>query len=193
MSYLLAGVGFLGYLLYDRDKLAYQSLKIYTYLESKYSELSNNKLKIIKELEILDQSDTFLTKLFYFSYNNKEYREFSDTEPFYTKEDSLNILENYKSPILAISVNLYKGTDLLVSELDVTDYLNTFILPNNTLQFGKEYSFIWKYLLNDIVNRNLEDLTIEWCLVDNEANYYKYNNFKLVTNLNHFQIIDESN
>ena len=193
MSYLLAGVGFLGYLLYDRDKLAYQSLKIYTYLESKYSELSNNKLKIIKELEILDQSDTFLTKLFYFSYNNKEYREFSDTEPFYTKEDSLNILENYKSPILAISVNLYNGTDLLVSELDVTDYLNTFILPNNTLQFGKEYSFIWKYLLNDIVNRNLEDLTIEWCLVDNEANYYKYNNFKLVTNLNHFQIIDESN
>ena len=193
MSYLLAGVGFLGYLLYDRDKLAYQSLKIYTYLESKYSELSNNKLKIIKELEILDQSDTFLTKLFYFSYNNKEYREFSDTEPFYTKEDSLNILENYKSPILAISVNLYKGTDLLVSELDVTDYLNTFIVPNNTLQFGKEYSFIWKYLLTDIVNRNLEDLTIEWCLVDNEANYYKYNNFKLVTNLNHFQIIDESN
>ena len=144
-------------------------------------------------MEILDQSDTFLTKLFYFSYNNKEYREFSDTEPFYTKEDSLNILENYKSPILAISVNLYNGTDLLVSELDVTDYLNTFILPNNTLQFGKEYSFIWKYLLNDIVNRNLEDLTIEWCLVDNEANYYKYKNFKLVTNLNHFQIIDESN
>ena len=193
MSYLLAGVGFLGYLLYDRDKLAYQSLKIYTYLESKYSELSNNKLKIIKELEILDQSDTFLTKLFYFSYNNKEYREFSDTEPFYTKEDSLNILENYKSPILAISVNLYNGTDLLVSELDVTDYLNTFIVPNNTLQFGNEYSFIWTYLLNDIVNQNLEDLTIEWCLVDNEANYYKYKNFKLVTNLNHFQIIDESN
>ena len=193
MSYLLAGVGFLGYLLYDRDKLAYQSLKIYTYLESKYSELSNNKLKIIKELEILDQSDTFLTKLFYFSYNNKEYREFSDTEPFYTKEDSLNKLENYKSPILAISVNLYNGTDLLVSELDVTDYLNTFIVPNNTLQFGNEYSFIWTYLLTDIVNQNLEDLTIEWCLVDNEANYYKYNNFKLVTNLNHFQIIDESN
>ena len=193
MSYLLAGVGFLGYLLYDRDKLAYQSLKIYTYLESKYSELSNNKLKIIKELEILDQSDTFLTKLFYFSYNNKEYREFSDTEAFYTKEDSLNILENYKSPILAISVNLYNGTDLLVSELDVTDYLNTFIVPNNTLQFGNEYSFIWTYLLTDIVNQNLEDLTIEWCLVDNEANYYKYNNFKLVTNLNHFQIIDESN
>ena len=193
MSYLLAGVGFLGYLLYDRDKLAYQSLKIYTYLESKYSELSNNKLKIIKELEILDQSDTFLTKLFYFSYNNQEYREFSDTEPFYTKEDSLNILENYKSPILAISVNLYNGTDLLVSELDVTDYLNTFIVPNNTLQFGNEYSFIWTYLLTDIVNQNLEDLTIEWCLVDNEANYYKYKNFKLVTNLNHFQIIDESN
>ena len=30
MSYILAGFGFLGYLLYDRDKIAYQSLKIYT-------------------------------------------------------------------------------------------------------------------------------------------------------------------
>ena len=191
MSYILAGFGFLGYLLYDRDKVAYQSLKIYTYLESKYSELSNNNLKIIKELEILDQNDKFLTKLIHFSYNNNEYREFCDSEPVFTNEESLKLLEYYKSPILAISVNLYKGTQLLDSEIDITDFFTTFILPNNTLRFDAEYGFIWKYLLNDILKQNLEDLTIEWCLVDNEANYYKYKNFKLVTNVNHYQIVEE--
>lgn len=192
MSYLLVGAGIFSLLYYKRRTIAYQTLKVYTILESKYQELIRKSgVKLIKEVEICNEDNKHIVKLIKFSYNGKFYHQFilGDEEPYFANIDSLDLLENYKSPILAVSITISHDNKIIESEKDITEYINSFILPKCVLELLEDNISIWSYLIKQEFNLTYESpITIEWSIIDRDVNFYKSKNIKIENNLDKLHI-----
>ena len=186
MSYLLLGAGIFGFMYYKRRSIAYQTLKAYTILESKYKEFTkSNNVKIMKELDICNEDDEPITKLIKFSYQGKVYQQFinNDEEPFFADKDNLELLHNYKSPILAITVNIYHNNEIIDNDYDITNYFNSFILPKCNIEMNEDNVSLWNYLFKLELNKKYElPISIEWTIIDNQVRLFKSKNIKLENN-----------
>ena len=149
-----AGIVGLGFLIYEnKQSIAYNLLKTYTYLEEKYQERFNPK----------DKLNSRAHKPFY------EYDDIKKNIVKYTEE---------KIPIIAITVNI-THTDsktILTEELDVTKIIKPFLYGSRKLKLYKDDSQFWIALINklNILNIKLNyEYTLEWVVLDNELNMTK--------------------
>ena len=187
MSYLLPlGIGAIGYMIFKKDYIGYNLLKGYTIIDEKLDEIFTNKgLVILDDINVENKLGDLMYKLYIYKYNNKIYRELLEIneKPFFKDPKNLDLLENYKSPILACTVIINESKE----DNDITEFFNTFILPNKIININEE-SNIWKKLVGDELNlSNNLNFDLEWTIVDDNASFYKSKNL-IINNIDSLSI-----
>ena len=187
-----AGIVGLGFLIYEnKQSIAYNLLKTYTYLEEKYQERFNPKDKLNlsyfnynsdnkKIVNSTSSNHNFLI----FKFNDVELflRMYGDKHEYQKSYDDIkkNIVKytEEKIPIIAITVNI-TNTDsktILTEELDVTKIVKPFLYGSRKLKLYKDDSQFWIALINklNILNIRLNyNYTLEWVVLDNDLNMTK--------------------
>ena len=187
-----AGIVGLGFLIYEnKQSIAYNLLKTYTYLEEKYQERFNPKDKLNlsyfnynsdnkKIVNSTSSNHNFLI----FKFNDVELflRMYEDKNEYQKSYDDIkkNIVKytEEKIPIIAITVNITytDSKTILTEELDVTKIIKPFLYGSRKLKLYKDDSQFWIALINklNILNIKLNyKYTLEWVVLDNDLNMTK--------------------
>ena len=177
MFLILSSLSLLGYMYYDRTNMMYQSLKAYSILEDRLNNYLSTTDVVLVSSEILDDSKEI--KYNTYNYNNKIYRMFMES-----KDTSENIKIPYKSPLLSISLTIKEDKKILIDCVDVTEFINSFIIQNESLFFINDYDKYWlsvlKYNFNEFININYnQNLKFTWNIIDENAEIYSSNNIIL--------------
>lgn len=187
-----AGIVGLGFLIYEnKQSIAYNLLKTYTYLEEKYKERFNPKDKLNlsyfnynsdnkKIVNSTSSNHNFLI----FKFNDVELflRMYGDKTEYQKSYDDIkkNIVKytEEKIPIIAITVNITytDSKTILKEELDVTKIVKPFLYGSRKLKLYKDDSQFWIALINklNILNIKLNyNYTLEWVVLDSDLNMTK--------------------
>ena len=123
----------LGYYFYtNKENIFLNFLRGYTYLDEKIKEFTYNpNLEIQDEISVYNEDNDLLNKILVYKYKNKTYREILDINEKSNYIDNPESLDTFVSPILACTVDIFKNGELIEQEKDITEYFNTFILPNS--------------------------------------------------------------
>jgi len=166
MLLIASGLSLVGFFYYNRHYVALKSLKTFTYFEKIINEMYiNDKINVV---ETLEYDNMVLIK---YSINNKIYRTLEDKNNI-TSIDLQDI--NLSSNILAMSLTIKSKNNVLLSELDITDFINSFIINNKCINLTKNMNFIWFKIFKHYFNLN--DLNYEnsmefiYNIIDNQAN-----------------------
>jgi hypothetical protein len=80
---------------------------------------------------------------------------------------------------------MYFGfTDQNGSEVDLTDLINTFFIPNAILDFSKKNMYKWRNIINHAKNITINDHTITWTIITNDGDIHDLPYFKIIYNNN---------
>lgn len=184
MSFLIGlSASALGYYFYvNKESVFLNLLKGYTYFDEKIKYLSYNpNMEVLDEINVCNENDDVINKIMVYKYKNKTYREILDINQ---KSEYINnpaLLDNFVSPILACSIDIFDNDKLIESEKDITEFFNSFILPNVKIDLNEDNK-IWTNLISKMfnINNELDNVTIEFSIVDNDATFYKNKNIFVV-------------
>jgi hypothetical protein len=180
MSFVISlSVSALGYYFYvNKENVFLNLLKGYTYFDEKIKYLSYNpNLEVLDEINVCNENDDVINKIMVFKYKNKTYREILDINQKSEYINNPELLDNFVSPILACTVDIFSNDKLIESEKDITEYFNSFILPTKRIDLNEDNK-IWVNLITNIfhINNDLDTITIEFSIVDDSATFYKNKN-----------------
>ena len=184
MSFLIGlSASALGYYFYvNKETVFLNLLKGYTFFDEKIKYLSYNpNLEILDEINVCNDNDDVINKIMVYKYKNKTYREILDINQKSEYINNPELLDNFVSPILACTVDIFNNDKLIESEQDITEFFNSFILPNVKIDLNEDNK-IWINLISKMfnINNDLDNIIIEFSIVDDSATFYKNKNILVV-------------
>ena len=209
MSYFVAGgIIALGIFLYrNKNKLIYESVKIYSDIENRgkvketiYKYICNideNNNLIQQEVETFDNIEDFEGKIIKLFYKNKLYL-FINKKPKSLCKEYLDKIGCESTQILSCTMNLLTNSKSVLTEYDITDFINVLINCNETINLNKDSNltllkFIEKYY-NIKLDKDFEyeNFKIDWIIIDKDINIHKSENI-LLENKDDLKIINKNN
>lgn len=180
MSFIIGlSASALGYYFYlNKESVFLNLLKGYTYFDEKIKYLSYNpNIEILDEINVCNENDDILNKIIVYKYKNKTYREILEINQKSNYINNPELLDNFVSPILACTIDIFNNDKLLESEKDITEFFNSFIFPNVKIDLNEDNK-IWINLISKMfdINNDLDDIEIEFSIVDDSATFYKNKN-----------------
>lgn len=122
---------------------------------------------------------------------NTNYKRFINYNLHLIDQKFITNLLSYRSPLIAVNINIKKNNEIIHKELDITDLFNTFVFPNVVLESNNIFISIINNLIN-LFEENNEDIEIEWIFIDGNCNVTNTNNFKIIVNENEINVIDQN-
>lgn len=170
----------IGYYIYsNKESIGFSLLKTYTYVDEIFKQYTSNpNLQILDEITVVNDNDEIINKILVYKYQEKIYREVLEINQKSRYLENPELLDDFISPILACTVNIRNNNEVLFKEYDLTEYFNSFILPDTKLNLNEDNK-IWHHLVGQKLSLSediIDNMNIKWSLVDDSATFHSNNN-----------------